>query len=156
MHKHTCTLCSQKNKDGRDERAGRVYSEDYEGSGLWCWPGCCERGTGGPVGGTSSSKVRRKEAKHCGCFDLHVRLRVDGQTIRWTNGWMVGSSPILMARHGVIMFWWNRYNVFCGDVCYPQGLMAVRWNKNLLYFQVILRIYYLSTNSCIYNKHTYI
>lgn len=45
------------------------------------------------------------------------------KTIRWTNGWMVGSSPILMARHRAIMFWWNRYNVFCGDVCYSQGSM---------------------------------
>lgn len=91
------------------------HGKDYEGSGLWCWPGCRERVAGGRPGYiVLQSSAQGGEALWC--FDLHVWLRVDGQT----DGWMDdGFSPV--ERRYVVLFWLYRY-ILCAVVTQQQLL----------------------------------
>lgn len=83
-------LTSRKRKIEKNERAGGVYSEDYEGSGLWCWPGCRKRGTGGRSGVHRPPKfgARRRST----AVFRSPRAASGRRPNHWMgqNGWMVG------------------------------------------------------------------
>lgn len=90
-------------KREEQERRTSIYSEDYEGSGLKCWPGCRERSAGGRPGYiVLQSSAQGGEAPRR--FVLHVRLRVDGQRDGRMDGMRRASSDMGLS----VVFWWNR------------------------------------------------